>query len=325
MRWGIVGHGSIAKTFMEAARGIGHSIEMVVGRDSGRIEDFCSSYDVPEGSTDLLSLVSAVDAAYIAVPHSGHCSSTVPLLEASVPVLCEKPLAVNEAEVSKMIRTAESTQTFLMEAMWTRHLPVYEKVLSWINEGKIGEVVLVEASFGFNAPYVPESRLWNPDLAGGSLLDVGIYTLTLADLIYGSPPEEFSAKAELSPEGIDKHLGVVAKYPNGGLARLGSAINAALGFSGRVIGSEGMIEIPFFWQAEKAVLTSNSLSEDISIPHDVNGFEYQIREVQRCLESGAVESDVVPWSWSLSMSRLMDEIRSEIGVIYPADKESENG
>jgi len=101
MRWGIVGHGSIAKTFMEAARGIGHSIEMVVGRDSGRIEDFCSSYDVPEGSTDLLSLVSAVDAAYIAVPHSEHCSSTVPLLEASVPVLCEKPLAVNEPRFPK--------------------------------------------------------------------------------------------------------------------------------------------------------------------------------------------------------------------------------
>jgi len=86
-----------------------------------------------------------------------------------------------------------------------------------------------------------------------------------------------------------------------------------------------MIEIPFFWQAEKAALTANDSSEEISIPHEVNGFEYQIREVQRCLASGAVESDVVPWSWSLSMSRLMDEIRSEIGVIYPADKESENG
>ena len=321
MRWGIVGHGSIAKTFMEAARGIGHSIEMIVGRDSGRVEDFCSSHDVPEGSTDLLALSGAVDAAYIAVPHNGHCSSTVPLLEASVPVLCEKPLAVNESEVSKMIQAAKSTQTFLMEAMWTRHLPVYEKVLSWINEGKIGEVVLVEASFGFNAPYVSESRLWNPDLAGGSLLDVGIYTLALADLIYGSRPDEFSAKAELSPEGIDKHLGVVAKYPNGGLARLGSAINAAIGFSGRVTGTEGTIEIPFFWQAEKATLATNDSSEEISIPHDVNGFEHQIREVQKCLESGVTESDVVPWSWSLSMSRLMDEIRSEIGVAYPADKE----
>lgn len=321
MRWGIVGHGSIAKTFMKAARGIGHSVDIVVGRDAERASNFRESHDVRESSTDLLSLVGNVDAVYIAVPHSGHCSSTVPLLEASVPVLCEKPLAVNESEVSKMIQTAKSTQTFLMEAMWTRHLPVYEKVLSWINEGKIGEVVLVEASFGFNAPYVPESRLWNPDLAGGSLLDVGIYTLTLADLIYGSQPEEFSAKAELSPEGIDKHLGVVAKYPNGGLARLGSAINAAIGFSGRVTGTEGTIEIPFFWQAEKAVLTTNDSSEEVSLPHDVNGFEYQIREVQRCLESGVTESDVVPWSWSLSMSHLMDEIRSEIGVIYPVDKE----
>ena len=321
MRWGIVGHGSIAKTFMEAARGIGHSIEMIVGRDSGRVEDFCSSHNVPEGSTDLLALVGVVDAAYIAVPHSEHCSSTVPLLEASIPVLCEKPLAVNESEVSKMIEAAQGTETFLMEAMWTRHLPVYEKVLSWVHEGKIGEVVLVEASFGFNAPYVPENRLWNPDLAGGSLLDVGIYTLTLADLIYGSRPDEFSAKAELSPEGIDKHLGVVAKYPNGGLARLGSARNAAIGFSGRVTGTEGTIEIPFFWQAEKAALTANDSSEEISIPHDVNGFEHQIREVQKCLESGVTESDVVPWSWSLSMSRLMDEIRCEIGVIYPADKE----
>ena len=320
MRWGIVGHGSIAKTFMKAARGIGHSVDIVVGRDAERASNFCESHDVRESSTDLLSLVGNVDAAYIAVPHSGHCSSAVPLLEASVPVLCEKPLAVNESEVVKMIEAAKTTETFFMEAMWTRHLPVYEKILSWLQEGKIGRVTLVEASFGFNAPYDPKSRLWNPDLAGGSLLDVGIYTLTLADLVYGGLPEEISAEAELSPEGVDAHLGLLAKYPGGGLARLGSAINAAIGFSGRIVGTEGVIEIPFFWQAEKATLDSDSSSEEFSAPHEVNGFEYQIREVERCLGSGLTESEVVSFDWSVSMMRLMDQIRSQIGVVYPADQ-----
>ena len=188
-----------------------------------------------------------IDAIYIATPNTLHCEQTITALNAKKPVLCEKPLAVNQKQVEKMISAAEKSNTFLMEAMWTRHLPIYEEVISIIKKGHIGEPKLVEASLGFNSPYDPKSRLWDPKLAGGSLLDVGIYPLTLADLIYETSPEKILSLAELSPDGVDAHLSLLIQYPNSSLAKLGSAINLSLPNGGLIVGESGSIEIPYFW------------------------------------------------------------------------------
>jgi len=182
---------------------------------------------------------------------------------------------------------------------------------------------MVEANFGFNAPYDPNSRLWAPESAGGSLLDVGIYTLTLAELVFQSPPLSFDAEAELSADGVDVRLSVTAEYPTGGLAKLNSAINTDLGVDGRIVGSKGHVDIPRFWRAEQMTLTTleGEKVDEVHVAHRVNGFEYQITEVARCLEAGMMESPIVPGSWSLAMAVLMDEIRSRIGVVYPCDAE----
>jgi len=323
MRWGIVGHGRIASTFLDAARGVGYEVAAIVGREASRAAVFAANHGIEWVGDDLTELVSEVDAIYVATPHSSHRDVAVVLLGAGVPVLCEKPMAVNASQVRQMVEAARSSETFLMEAMWTRHLPVFAAFRRWVDEGRLGEIRMVEASFGFSAPYQPTDRLWAPDLAGGSLLDVGIYPLTLAELAFGTQPSSFDAEAELSPDGVDARLRLVANYSTGGSARLASAINTDLVPNGRIIGTEGIVEIPEFWRAERMTLTSLSGEkvDEVNTPHQINGFEYQIVETARCLEVGAVESPVVTWAWSTTMAETMDEIRSRIGVIYPCDRE----
>lgn len=327
MRWLVVGHGGIVPTFLKAARGMGHEVVAVVGRHLGRATAFARGHHIAEAYRITEAIVETalstdwVDAAYVATPHSAHLDATMALLEARVPVLCEKPMAVNAGQVSEMVAAARANDTFLMEAMWTRHLPVHDEVRTWISGGRIGAPKLVEASFGFRTPYKPKSRLWSRDLAGGSLLDLGVYLLTLADLVFDGPPESVSAVAELSPEAIDARLTMVLDYSSGGLARLDSAINTRLSAEARISGESGTITIPAFWSAERASLRSRADSEEVHHPHLINGFEYQILEVARCLQTGLTESPVVKWAWSLRMASLMDTIRAQIGVRYPADEE----
>jgi len=324
MRWGIVGHGGIVPTFLEAARGVGHEVVAVVGRAAPKVTVFADDHRIGASSCDLGDLVGEVDAVYVATPHSSHRDISVALLEAGVPVLCEKPMAVNAYQVRQMVELSQLSGAFLMEAMWTRHLPVMAACRKWIEEGRLGDIQMVEANFGFNAPYDPNGRLWVRESAGGSLLDVGIYALTLAELVFQSQPLSFDAEAELSSDGVDVRLSVTAEYPNGGLAKLNSAINTDLGVDGRIVGSKGNVDIPRFWRAEQMTLTTveGEKVDEVHVPHRVNGFEYQITEVARCLEAEMMESPIVPGSWSLAMAVLMDEIRSRVGVVYPCDGEA---
>jgi len=238
-------------------------------------------------------------------------------------VLCEKPMAANATQVRQMLDTARGSGAFLMEAMWTRHLPVLRRLREWINQGRLGEIRTVEAAFGFSAPYQPTNRLWSSELAGGSLLDLGIYPLTLAELVFDCMPVSFEAEAELSASGVDSYLSLTAEFTGGGSAYLRSALNADLSSTARVVGSAGVVEIPEFWRAERMVFdpVEGGRAEEVLEPHDINGFEYQILEAARCLEAGRSESAVVPWAWSLAMAELTDEIRARIGVVYPSDDE----
>tara|TARA_B100000029_G_scaffold423368_1_gene430515 strand:- start:710 stop:1690 length:981 start_codon:yes stop_codon:yes gene_type:complete len=324
MRWGIVGHGGIAPTFIEAARGVGHDLVAVAGRDASRASDFARDHAIGWSTDDLRDLAGRVEAAYVCTPHDGHRDASITLLEANVPVLCEKPLGVNAHQVEQMVEASRVSGTLLMEAMWTRHLPVMAACGDWIRQGRLGNVQMVEADFGFVAPYTPSGRLWSTNSAGGSLLDVGIYPLTMADLAYKSLPLSFEADAVMSPTGVDARISVTAKYPNGGSAILRSAIDLDLGQGARIVGTEGRIEIPDFWQAERATLFSavGEKVDEVEHPHRINGFEYQITEMARCLDYGTIESPVIPHARSAALADLMDQIRSHVGVVYPADTEA---
>ncbi len=323
VRWGVCGTGRIVPKFLAAARAVaGHRVVAVCGRDQTRTEAFARLHDIGAAFTDPARMVAntAVDAVYVATPHSAHRDAAVDALQEGAAVLCEKPIAVNTAELAEMIDAAAAAQRFLMEAMWTRFLPIYPTVRAWLDAGRIGDLELIDASFGFAAPFDARSRLFAPELAGGALLDLGVYPLTLARWLFGGEPEQVEARADIGSSGVDEHVALRLDFPGGGVAQVACALRAALPNTARLVGSEGQIEVPHFWRAQGATLTRGAAVQEAHAPHLVNGFEYQIAEVGRCLTAGALQSQVMPWSESVAMIELCDRIRAMLGVRYPADR-----
>ena len=212
-----------------------------------------------------------------------------------------------------------------MEAVWTRFLPVHKKITGWIKDGRIGDVQSVHANFGIAVNFDPKHRLFNPDLAGGALLDLGIYPITMAQIVMGEAPQKISAIATLGQTGVDENLGMLLHYQQGQIAALNASVRANTSCDAWVFGSEGRIHIPFFWFADSATLYQDDFRTPHEVdkyqrPHAINGYEYEIEEVQRCLTLGVLESTSLPWSESLSVMQTMDQIRSEIELKYPFEK-----
>ena len=323
IRFGMVGHGHISGQFLAAMEVVeGAHVGAVAGRDSGRARAFAQAQGIAAGYGSVGEMLQAeqLDAVYICTPHPSHVDAAVACIEAGVAVLVEKPLAPNLEGATRIATAARDGGVFAMEAMWTRFLPVYDVVRRWVDEGRIGEVRQVTASFGFAVPVMPEHRLFNPDLAGGSLLDVGVYPLTLAYWLYGSHPAEYGVVARVGETGVDEIVSISASYPGGGLAQLGCATVANLDLSARIYGTAGSIEIPVFFAADRAILRAGGEEETEAMPHRANGFEYEIQEVVNCVRAGRSESERMPLSLTLEMAGLCDEIRGKLGVAYPFEE-----
>jgi predicted dehydrogenase len=189
-RWGIAATGGIAASFAQALHETeGAELVAVCSRTQDRADAFAREHGIPRahGSYEALAEDPEVDVVYVATPHSRHCNDAIRYLEAGKHVLCEKPLAVDQREAARMVATARANDRFLMEAIWSRFLPAYRELGRILAEGRIGEVRLVEADFGFAARFDPEHRLFAPELAGGAMLDLGIYPVQLAHLVLGPP------------------------------------------------------------------------------------------------------------------------------------------
>ena len=322
-RFGMVGHGHISGQFLAAMEVVeGAHLGAVAGRDSGRAQAFARDRGIAAsyGSVDEMLQTEQLDAVYICTPHPSHVEAALACIDAGVAVLVEKPLAPNLEGATRIVTAARDAGVFAMEAMWTRFLPIYEVVRRWIDDGRIGDVQLVTAAFGFAAPVMPEHRLFNPDLAGGSLLDVGVYPLTIAHWLYGSHPSEYGVVGRVGETGVDEIVTIAASYPGGGLAQLSSAIVTNLDFSAMIYGTAGSIEIPVYFSAERAILRAGVDEETEAIPHRANGFEYEIQEVVDCVRAGRSESERMPLSLTLEMAGLCDAIRGRLGVVYPFEE-----
>ncbi len=322
IRFGMVGHGHITGQFLGAIEVVdGADVAAVAGRNADRAKAFAQDQGIAAayGSVGEMLQSEELDAVYICTPHPSHEEAAIACLEAGVAVLVEKPIAPNLEGATRIVRASRDAGVFAMEAMWTRFLPIYNVVRRWIDDGRIGEVRQVTASFGFAAPVMPEHRLFNPDLAGGSLLDVGVYPLTIAHWLYGSHPSEYGVVARVGETKVDEIVSMAASYPGGGLAQLSCATVANLESSAVIVGTEGSIEIPVFWAADRVILRAGGEKETEAMPHRANGFEYEIEEVVNCVRAGRTESERMPLSLSLEMAGLCDEIRARLGVVYPFD------
>lgn len=323
VRWGILGPGSIANRLAEGVLALPNARLTAVGsRDLARAEEFGAKYNIPNrhGSYQALVEDPDVDVVYVASPHTYHKEHSLLALNAGKHVLCEKPFTINEAEAREIVETARAKRLFAMEAMWTRFFPIMDRVRSLLAEGAIGQPKILYADFGFKGTFNPEGRLFNPALGGGALLDVGVYPVSLASMVFGEP-DRITGLATLGETRVDELAGMVFGYANGALSVLSTSISANTPQIATIVGDDGRITIQSaWWKPDRmTVIRNGKTDEDIHLPYISTGFNYEADEVGKCLKSGKLESDVLPLDESLAVMRTMDKLRAEWGVKYPGE------
>lgn len=333
MRWAIVGPGRIAHRFAQAVAGLPDAqLVAVHGRDAARAQAFALQHSQAALApvrvfADLDTLLDQrdIDAVYVATPHAMHGPPVQAALLRGKPVLCEKPLVPNLAQGQALVDLARQRRVFLMEAVWTRFLPLYAQLGSWLRDQAIGPLRGLQSSFCFKANDDAHGRLFNPALAGGALLDIGIYNLTVTRWVlqqaWGACPEpaQWSVHGRLAPTGVDMQLAATLVFESGLSSQFTCALDAASDNALLIQGEHGYIRLPHnFWQATQAVLQrTGQPPQTVDAPFAINGFEGQIVETMRCIRAGLCESPVMPHSESLATLAWMDRLRASLGVRYP--------
>ncbi|MBN2613644.1 MAG: Gfo/Idh/MocA family oxidoreductase [Bacteroidales bacterium] len=318
--WGIIGLGFIAAKFAEGLSCLPNAkLFAVASRNKKKAENFAARYHVPHAYGSYKEIVEnkQIDIIYIATPHTLHCENTLMCLENKIPVLCEKPFAINLTEVKKMVTKAGEMKTLLMEAMWTAYLPSVKRIKETIASGIIGDIELIRADFGFKADKNPEGRLFNPELGGGSLLDVGIYPAYLA-LEFLGVPDQVKALASFGHTGVDENCAFIFKYPHGQLASLYSSIIAKTSIDAMITGTDGGIYLHSdFFMPARISLIKDGTDTEITPKYKGNGYNYEAEEAMKCLSEGKTESELMKHHKSLQLIETLDRIRKECGIRYP--------
>ncbi len=324
VRWGILGTGNIALQFATALSAIPDAEIAAVGSRSQPTADaFGDRFGIAHRHASYAALAadSSVDIVYIATPHALHRENSILCLEAGRGVLCEKPFTINRREAENVIAVARTRNRFLMEAMWTRFLPAVQLAIEWVRAGEIGEVDTVRASFGFRADPADGGPLFDPALGGGSLLDVGIYPITLAHMVFGGPPRRIDSSATLGSSGVDERAWLTLEFEGGGTAHLGSAITKEMPGDAYISGSKGTIRLhDSFWNATRVSLRRGTSAPEVhEFPFGINGYEYEARAAQDCLRAGRVQCDTMPHAATLEVLDIMDAARAQWGLKYPME------
>lgn len=322
IRWGILGCGSIAHKFAQALGFVDDAQLTAVGsRSDEKAKEFGDKYKAPRhyGSYEKLAGDKNIDIIYVATPHNLHCENTILCLEAGKAVVCEKPLAVNAKQAKAMIDCARKHKLFLMEAMWTRFLPLMDKLRQLLTEEAIGEVRMLAADFGFRYGDRDEKqRILDPNLAGGALLDVGIYPLALSSMLFGRPQQIHSA-AYLGETGVDEQNGIVFGFDKGRLSIIYSAQQTETPHEAAIMGTKGMIRIHrSWWSGNKLTLIrAGKDAQFMEVPSHENGFVYEIKAAHQALREGTLETALMPLNETLAIAETMDAIRAQWGLKYP--------
>jgi predicted dehydrogenase len=321
--WAILGLGNIAHKFATDLALVPHArLHAVASRSLAKAQDFAATYAAPHavGSYEELLAVPDLDAVYIATPHSEHHAHALLCLRAGLPVLCEKAFAQNASQAQEMVQVAQQRGVFLMEAFWTRFFPAIEQALELVQGGAIGEVKHLAADFGFITEFKPESRLFDPKLAGGSLLDVGVYPLFINQLFLGVPAT-VRAVATPAPTGVDQNCTMALAYASGATASLFSTIAATTNNYCVLYGTTGQLHFTGRFHAPSGIEIHRPDQAVEVIPHPKNGlgYHYEAAHVQECLAQGLTESPLLPLAFSLDLMRTLDAVRDEIGLRYPGE------
>jgi predicted dehydrogenase/ribonuclease HI len=361
VNWAVIAPGRIAAKFAAALSGLAETVPSfcryaVASRTADKAAEFAKQWGFRKsyGSYDELFSDPAVDAVYIASPHTFHTELSLKALKAGKHVICEKPAAINAAQLQSVLEYAAEKHLFFMEAMWMAFNPTILAVLEWIRAGKIGTVIHTDAHFCFRNAYDPESRLFNPELGGGALLDVGIYPVSFSMLIARAAEDYASHKPAVlikggstvavprrvvssarTVKGVDLWNSEEFTFACGMTASLQSAVDMAGADSPQdayIYGTKGYIHLPSFWMAQKAELclysaengTEAVLTETADNPFRFNGYEYEIEDAQKCILAGKTESARHESQAALAVCVTLDALRAQWHLVYPCETQKES-
>jgi dihydrodiol dehydrogenase / D-xylose 1-dehydrogenase (NADP) len=322
--WGIIGTGKIAKAFASDLRFLPDAELVAVGsRKAESAGRFGEQFGVANchASHQALANDPDVDVVYVATPHALHQEHAVLALEAGKAVLCEKPFTINATQAKTVISLARERKVFLMEAMWTRYIPLMVKLRELLAGGVIGELQILEIGMAFVAPRESSYYFFNPDLGGGILLDGGAYAVSIASMILGGPPARIASMAHLGETGVDEQSAAIFGYGGGQLAVIYVSFKTSIPPAARIFGSQGCITLhpPIFNPTRLTISRSGQQDEEVEIPFEGQGLHYEAAEVMRCLRAGELESEAIPLDETLAIMQTLDQIRAQWGLKYPME------
>ncbi len=322
-RWGVIGTGGIARAFIrDLTMTENQSVVAIGSRTLAKAQDLSAETpgSIAYGSYEEVVRDNNVDAIYVATPHPYHKEHTLLALNASKPVLCEKPFAISARETQEMIDCAIKNNVALLEAMWTRYLPHIAQLREILASGVLGKIYNIQADHGQRLADRNIPRLVEPELAGGALLDLGIYPISFAHLVLGTP-ERITSTGVLTDRGVDAQTSAIFDYADGAQAVISTNMIAQTPCRAVVSGLLGRLEIDSVFYAPtsmRLILLDGTITH---YPHTYqgHGLREQAIEMARVVHSGALESPLMPWRQTLAVMNTLDEIRRQIGLTYPCE------
>jgi predicted dehydrogenase len=323
IRWGILGTGGIAHSFVTDLIAAGLTVTAVGSRSQESADRFASEYGIAAAhpSYEALAADADVDVIYIATPHPFHADNALLAIANGKHVLVEKPFTLNAVEAARVMEAAAAAGVVVMEAMWTRFLPHMVRIREIIAAGTLGDVRTIIADHDQKLPTDPKHRINNPDLGGGSLLDLGIYPVSFAVDILGIP-DRIISHASLTETGVDRQTALIFEHSGGRQSLLHCALDTAGPVTASVIGTDARIEIERVWYAPTSfTVTSHTdeVLERFEQPVDSRGMQFQAIELERVIREGAGASPLLPVAQSVAIMGVLDEVRAQIGLRYPGE------
>ncbi len=325
IRWGLLGAGGIAATFAENLITEGLHIQAVAARDGAKAQAFADRFGIPTAHAGYQALVSdpEVDAVYVNTTHNFHAEHALLAIEAGKPVLVEKAFTVTAAQARRVADAARTRGGFAMEAMWTRFLPSTDFVRERIADGSIGEVRAVITDHSQKLNPDPAGRLHNPLLAGGALLDLGVYDVSFALDLLGAP-SDIVARGTLTATGVDGEVAMILTHAGDARSEAHTTMLSAGPSRGVVIGTDGYLELDgafYNWTTVRRYTGRQELAETFEPHRTSRGMHFQALEVERCLREGLTESPRLTLDDSIAVMEVLDELRRQVGCVLPEDAE----
>lgn len=319
--WGIIGTGGIAHAFAkDLALLDGHAVHAVGSRNLKTAQNFATEFNATKayGSYEELVNDDTIDAVYVATPHPWHVENVILALNAQKPVLCEKPFAVNAIEAKEMIAAAKENNVAIMEAMWARFLPHYAKIREIVASGVLGQITTIHADHGQRLADQNIPRLVEPSLAGGALLDLGIYPISFAHMVLGIPTS-ITANAVLTAKGVDAQTSIILNYPQGAQAILNTTMIVQTPCTAVIAGLDGYLEVDrtFYNPTSMRVTLYDGTVTEYPNSYIGHGLREQAAEFARVVKSGEKESPILIAADTVAIMEIMDSVRALIGLKYP--------